>query len=310
MKDVDFLEGLREPLDALLSNPGAHSRVSRLLVGDHAYVVKLQEQWRFPRLANAARQVRAVLVSWLCRLLFSQRPKPEQLLRNDVWFEGQRLKFLYGRGVYVPEVVHHTAQVLVMHDIGRVFPEHIRETALAERGLWLDRAVCALADFHCQGFWHGGAQLRNITWFKDAVWRLDFEEAVGDGLALPVAQAYDVFQLLQSVMQSRDFPESDRLMLGACMLLLYFERNADAAVRTSLSDLAAWLRRLKPLLKLLSCLPGRDLKALWRTSQVLTLADAPVVRQADAAQLRHWVACIQAGPARSMPGIRRCISKA
>jgi tRNA A-37 threonylcarbamoyl transferase component Bud32 len=310
MKEVDLPENLREPLETLLANADDDSRITELRVDGRAYIVKIQERWRFPRLAMGARRARAVLVSWLCRLLFGQRPQADQLLRNDVWFEGRRLKFLHGRGVRVPEVFYHTEQVLVMQEIGRVFPEHIRETEPGDRLPWLDRATRALADFHRRGFWHGGAQLRNITWFQDEVWRLDFEEAVGDGLALPVAQAYDFFQLLQSTMQSREFPEADRLAIGAWMLLLYLERNPDASVRASMADMANGFRRLRPLLKLLSFIPGRDLKALWRTSQVMQLVLLPAVRQADAEQLRRQSASIEAHSAKTMPELLRSVENA
>ncbi|MEQ4618763.1 MAG: hypothetical protein ABN482_12055 [Corticimicrobacter sp.] len=247
-------------------------RIDEIDLPDGRYVIKRREAYALGRLALWAKQVRAWLVARVCGWLFGVRPAPAALLHNDIQAEGQRLQYLFAHGQRVPEVLLSTPDILVMRNVGEVLTDVLRDADSQARLHLLDRAVQDTARFHREGFWHGGAQLRNLTLEQDGrLWRIDFEESAGDVLPLAVIQAYDFFQMLQSVMMSPYYAKDDKLHLGRHVLYTYLQAHPEPDVRASLVRIGRMFRRISWLLRLLARIPGRDVQAFVRTGAVMQL---------------------------------------
>lgn len=137
--------------------------------------------------------------------------------------------------------------------------------------LWLTRAAATdLAAFHARGLWHGGAQIRNITLQDGELWRIDFEENIGSTLSRPLAQAYDLFQMLASLASLRKLPDEVGRTLGKLALEVYFECNPDPEVKARLRRLTRVLSFIAtPLRPLLGRLPSRDVQGFFRVADIL-----------------------------------------
>ncbi|HJD43447.1 MAG TPA: hypothetical protein H9906_00255, partial [Candidatus Paenalcaligenes intestinipullorum] len=91
-------------------------------------------------------------------------------------------------GIAVPEVYVHTNDFFIMQACGLSLNDLLKQQAevlsVEEKRKYLRAAVEALIDLHQKKQWHGGAQLRNVTWWKGVVYRIDFEENTGNALPL------------------------------------------------------------------------------------------------------------------------------
>ncbi len=114
-------------------------------------------------------------------------------------FEHDRLRALAAAGEHVPAVLAFDGRSLTTGDVGDTLDHQLHR--LPESG-WLALMCAASADlaaFHARGHWHGGAQIRNITWDGRRFARLDFEERLQPGMPLATVQVYDMLQLLLSL---------------------------------------------------------------------------------------------------------------
>lgn len=119
--------------------------------------------------------------------------------RGLLAFEHGRLLALAAAGEAVPPVVAFDGHSLVTRDMGPTLADVLSQQPDAQRLLTMCAASADLAAFHARGHWHGGAQIRNITWDGQRFARLDFEEPLLPGMALPTVQLYDALQLLFSL---------------------------------------------------------------------------------------------------------------
>ena len=117
-------------------------------------------------------------------------------------FETQRLLALAAAGECVPEVLRYDAFELHTRDVGPTLDHVLVHTPNPDDQLALLCAACAdLAGFHARGHWHGGAQVRNMTWDGQQFFRIDFEEPLRPALSLPMVQAYELLQFAISVLR-------------------------------------------------------------------------------------------------------------
>jgi len=218
----------------------------------------------------ALRYVRALFLGVGCKIFLGEFPRPGVLLRNGLAHESQRLAQLLKAGCRVPEVWWQEQGLLVLEYVGEDLADLIRNEDTTSR-LWLARAAAAdLAAFHARGLWHGGAQIRNITLQDGELWRIDFEENIGSTLSRPLAQAYDLFQMLASLVSLRKLPDDVARTLGKLALEVYFESNPDAEVRARLTRLARVLCGIAaPLRVVLGRLPSRDIQGFFRVADIL-----------------------------------------
>jgi tRNA A-37 threonylcarbamoyl transferase component Bud32 len=211
-------------------------------------------------------------VALACRALLGEFPRPGVLLKNSLQHEAARLRFLGRAGCRVPGVWHSQADLLVLEHVGEPLPGLIRRGDESVQRELAGAAARDLADFHARGFWHGGAQLRNMTLRDGRLWRIDFEENIGEALSLPLAQAYDVFQALSSLLSLRKVPAERLPALGEFALRAYLQARPDPAVRAALCRVAGLMVKASRLLGRWGRRPSwRDVHAFFLLADTLRL---------------------------------------
>lgn len=174
--------------------------------------------------------------------------------RGLLAFEHERLLALAAAGEAVPPVIAFDGHSLVTSDIGPTLAHVLAEQPEAQRLATMCAASADLAAFHARGHWHGGAQIRNITWDGARFARLDFEEALLPGMALPTVQLYDALQLLFSLSHHLQPLGVDAVRLVLCA---YDDAlQAQIAVVGQRPDLRGFLLHLLPRLQGVSRVAG------------------------------------------------------
>lgn len=163
-------------------------------------------------------------------------------------FEHQRLLALAAAGERVPPVLAYDGVSLTTGHVGVTVDHWLAERLAPEQALAMMTAAAGdLARFHARGHWHGGAQVRNLTWDGTQFARLDFEERLRPGMALSTVQVYDLLQLLMSLTRWLEplGPQAVRQVLDA------YEHDAPPV------DVRGFLRRLMPRLRHVEWLASR-----------------------------------------------------
>ena len=264
-------------LDAwLLSHADDAAGVSFVEFAGHSCVVKRHRAKWFSPLSARLKAVRVLVLSWLCWLLMGERPSPQQLLKNTLQDEADRLVRLKAAGSSVPNVWYRAPDLLVLEYVGQDMPYLIRIATPEGRLTLMSQAAQELAYFHHAGFVHGGAQLRNLMIHDDGTaTRIDFEENIGEALSLPLAQAYDVFQMLSSMagLRGHEFSPTERQALCHQLLAAYLRANPDPLLRASLIAIEKKFATVKKYLGwLLKWIPGRDVQGFLYVTNTLRLS--------------------------------------
>jgi RIO-like serine/threonine protein kinase len=187
-------------------------------------------------------------------------PVESQSPREALEHESTKLRRLAAEGIPVPEVVLQTDSYFVMTHTGPNLRRLLYREGAGEpltRGAFL-----ALASLHRRGEYHGGSQLRNLTWTGEKIAFIDFEEKFDDA-DLEILQLRDLFLLLFAFAK-------DRIPLDyASHVRVYCEesgnRDFDRRLREMIRPLG-WLERIvasPPLWKILD----KDTKATYRLFQ-------------------------------------------
>lgn len=250
--------------------------VSFVEFAGHSCVVKRYRAKWFSPLIAGLKFAKVVVLSWLCWLLMGERPLPQRLLKNNLQDEAQRLVRLKDAGSSVPKVWYHAPEILVLEYVGQDMPYLIRMATPEGRLGLMSRAAQELANFHRAGFVHGGAQLRNLMVSDDGTaTRIDFEENIGEALSLPLAQAYDVFQMISSMagLRGHEFSLNERQTLCHQLLAAYLGANPDPLVRTQLISIEKKFAVIKKYLGwCLKSIPGRDIQGFLYVANTLRLS--------------------------------------
>lgn len=114
-------------------------------------------------------------------------------------YEHERLQRLAQAGEQVPPVLGYDGQRLSLGDVGPTVDECLQRLPCGDHLALMCAVGADLARFHARGHWHGGAQIRNITWDGEHFARLDFEERLFPAMPLNACQIYDVLQLVMSM---------------------------------------------------------------------------------------------------------------
>lgn len=262
--------GLEARLQAM--DPAREPGVRWLEIDGVPCIVKRRRPGVARGVSYAIRYARAFAIGVTCKIALGEFPPPNLLLRNGLPYEAERLKFLSQAGCAVPNIWFEGPGVLALEHVGDNVALLLRAAPQPER-LRLARALAEdLAVFHARGFWHGGAQVRNQTMRDGELWRIDFEENIGGALSLPLSQAYDVFQLLLSLMAMRHVSDADMREIGPVVLKTYFARHADADVRAQLTRLGRMVCRITDALRpVLGRVQWRDVKGFYRVADTLRL---------------------------------------
>ena len=250
--------------------------VSFVEFAGHSCVVKRYRAKWFSPLIAGLKFAKVVVLSWLCWLLMGERPLPQRLLKNNLQDEAQRLVRLKDAGSSVPKVWYHAPEILVLEYVGQDMPYLIRMATPEGRLGLMSRAAQELANFHRAGFVHGGAQLRNLMVSDDGTaTRIDFEENIGEALSLPLAQAYDVFQMISSMagLRGHEFSLNERQTLCHQLLAAYLGANPDPLVRAQLISIEKKFAVIKKYLGwCLKSIPGRDIQGFLYVTNTLRLS--------------------------------------
>lgn len=250
--------------------------VSFVEFAGHSCVVKRYRTKWFSPLIAGLKFAKVVVLSWLCWLLMGERPLPQRLLKNNLQDEAQRLVRLKDAGSSVPKVWYHAPEILVLEYVGQDMPYLIRMATPEGRLGLMSRAAQELANFHRAGFVHGGAQLRNLMVSDDGTaTRIDFEENIGEALSLPLAQAYDVFQMVSSMagLRGHEFSLNERQTLCHQLLAAYLGANPDPLVRAQLISIEKKFAVIKKYLGwCLKSIPGRDIQGFLYVTNTLRLS--------------------------------------
>ncbi len=250
--------------------------VSFVEFAGHSCVVKRYRAKWFSPLIAGLKFAKVVVLSWLCWLLMGERPLPQRLLKNNLQDEAQRLVRLKDAGSSVPKVWYHAPEILVLEYVGQDMPYLIRMATPEGRLGLMSRAAQELANFHRAGFVHGGAQLRNLMVSDDGTaTRIDFEENIGEALSLPLAQAYDVFQMVSSMagLRGHEFSLNERQTLCHQLLAAYLGANPDPLVRAQLISIEKKFAVIKKYLGwCLKSIPGRDIQGFLYVTNTLRLS--------------------------------------
>ena len=243
--------------------------------GYSCVVKRHRATWLSPLIAGV-KFVRAAVLSWLCWLLMGERPSSQVLLKNTLQDEADRLVRLKEAGSSVPSVWFQAPGILVLEYVGQDMPYLIRIANPEGRLKLMATAAQELAHFHRAGFVHGGAQLRNLMIHDNGTaTRIDFEENIGEALSLPLAQAYDVFQMLSSMagLRGHEFSPTERQALCHQLLTVYLRANPDPQVRASLTAIEKHFAAIKKYLGwCLKSIPGRDIQGFLYVANTLRLS--------------------------------------
>ena len=250
--------------------------VSFVELAGHPCVVKRHRATWFSPVVVGLKSVRVVVLSGLCWLLMGERPSPQRLLKDTLQDEAQRLVRLKQAGSSVPNVWYQAPDLLVLEFVGQDMPYLIRIATPEGRQALMRTAAQELAHFHRAGFVHGGAQLRNLMMHDDGMaTRIDFEENIGESLSLPLAQAYDVFQMVSSMagLRGHEFSPTERQALCYQLLANYLAANPDPLVRAQLTAIEKKFALVKKYLGwLLKWIPGRDIQGFLYVTNTLRLS--------------------------------------
>ncbi|WP_019625954.1 hypothetical protein [Thioalkalivibrio sp. ALJT] len=179
--------GLIQAAEARLAR--TRGRIQELEFDGRHYVLKRVR-------AKARSRYQQWAVRLLCRLFFPRLTAPGNASPRNGWRELERVRMLRNAGQNVPRVVATLPDAVMYTHCGKSVEQHLRHQDPAERRTTLHTVTRNLAAFHRAGYWHGGAQLRNVLFDGEHYYRVDFEEDLEQVLSLELAQVYDLAQHL------------------------------------------------------------------------------------------------------------------
>lgn len=227
----------RKKIQAYLQQPPQAPIILEL--DNRRYVVKFSRR-------EPGRLWRESLSALGCKILLGQTIRPSAFRTGDIRYEAQRLRKLYRLNLNVPFLYLSHPDYIVMEYCGSSIEPLLKDPA--QHTDLLPRIVDSLVQLHQANQWHGGAQIRNLTLKQNTLFRIDFEERIGDALALELAQAYDVLLCFSSLSKHLNFD----LELGEKLLRRYLQQRPHATTQATLQRL---LNQLLGLARITQYLP-------------------------------------------------------
>lgn len=230
------------------------------------------------RAAPGRGRLRALGGALLGRMMLGYWPARQPLRlgqQAQLEYEAQRLTELREAGEAVPRVVALKPGYLVMEEAGAPLWQHLRHKPLDELLPWLSYVARDLGRFHGEGYWHGGAQIRNHLIGDDGqtLLRIDFEEPLERVLPLGVRQAIDLYLLIYSATAFRGLTREETERLCAAMVRAYLRcHRPGGEMRRSLAQGHAVLNRLEAVMGGLLRRASKDARRLLLTAAVVSAA--------------------------------------
>ncbi len=113
--------------------------------------------------------------------------------------EARAMKALRLRGMPVPTVVYETSRFLVLTDVGECLQRHLQQGDEDLRARRILQVADLLSEMHGKRGWHGNAALRNFTLHNEQLGMIDFENTAHRWCTVNVRQAFDIWQVLNSI---------------------------------------------------------------------------------------------------------------
>lgn len=209
----------------------------------------------------------ALLLKVFSRLAFGCHiPLRSLRLANDqarLDYEAGRLERLAAAGEAVPCVLVREPGCMVLEYVGDTLEHALHRLPHKEYSEFLAMAIDDLLRFHAAGHWHGGAQVKNLTLQNDRLYRIDFEEDLGEHLPLQLVQAHDLVLLTNSVTLLCGMNEKVSIELSASLLRRYLAACPSTALRTVLARALPLLSVACKLLVPLRSRRGRSLTRIF-----------------------------------------------
>lgn len=122
--------------------------------------------------------------------------------------EARAMLGLRRRAMLVPTVVHETADFVVLTDVGECLYDCLLQGDEEQRMRYVLQVADLLGELHQRKGWHGNAALRNFTLRNGQLGMIDFENTAHRWCTLNLRQAFDLWQVLNSI---ANFPERKSL---------------------------------------------------------------------------------------------------
>ncbi|MFZ5584212.1 MAG: hypothetical protein ACOZCK_16325 [Pseudomonadota bacterium] len=234
-------------------------------------ILRLSHEGQSLVVKRASDQTRAPWVTWIAaRIAGSLSPQPlprQSLALSDqgglIRIEARRLRSLCAAGVRVPQILAEGQDWLALEAVGMTLERALRRCSRVDGDALLERTAIDLAAFHRAGHWHGGSQVKNLMLWQGEIYRIDFEEDIGEHLPLAVAQTLDLVLLVNSCLLLDDRGEAAWQAMGETLLERYFAAHPAADIRRCLQRAMLWLRAITFLARPWRHKRGRSLRRVF-----------------------------------------------
>ena len=126
-------------------------------------------------------------------------PVEKKSAKSALQYESSKLKRLHDRNIRVPNVILVEKEYFVIEDCGPNISYLFKKKLVKNPQELLEKAITELAKLHNQNEYHGGPQIKNLTYKNNMVYFIDFEESFSDTINLKDLHFRDLFLFLYSI---------------------------------------------------------------------------------------------------------------
>ena len=130
-------------------------------------------------------------------------PVENKTAHSAMLFETNKLNDFNLAGIKAAKVKGRNASFFVLEDCGQNIYYHLKDKNISEteKEDALNKTIESLCKIHNNGFYHGGAQIRNFTYFKNEVYTIDLEDSFNQNIDLETLQFRDFLLFLLSLLK-------------------------------------------------------------------------------------------------------------
>ncbi len=181
---------------------------------------------------------------------------PEEALK----FESSKLQELYTLSVPVPKVIEVSQTYFVLEDAGPTVRHLIKHDLIEDPPKVFEEIIAQLAALHNLDKFHGGPQIKNVTYKDKKISFIDFEESFDSEVDIKDLQFRDLFLFLFSLSKTKR--EIDYKIL----IKKYIELTDNKDVIQRFHQLASNAAFLMKIVKNRAVwnIAGRDVQSIYR----------------------------------------------
>ncbi len=128
-----------------------------------------------------------------------ENKNPEEALK----FESSKLQELYDFSVPVPKVIQVSQLYFVLEDAGSTMRHLVKHDLIEDPLKIYEEIITQLAALHNLDKFHGGPQIKNITYKENKIYFIDFEESFNSEVDIRDLQFRDLFLFLFSLSKTK-----------------------------------------------------------------------------------------------------------